>query len=49
MQHRAGRAGLDQAPGIEHRYPVAQAIDDAEIVADQQHREAAPRPQLVEQ
>ena len=44
IQHRAGRAGLDDAAGIEHRYRIAEAIDDAEIVADQQHGEVAPRP-----
>ena len=49
MQHGAGRARLGHASGIEHRHRIAEAVDDAEIVADQQHREIAAHAQFVEQ
>ncbi len=49
MQHLVRRARLDQPPGIEHRHRIAQPVDDAEIMADQQHGEIAPRPEFVEQ
>ena len=47
-QHRPGRARLDHAPGVEHRDALANAVDDAEIMAHQQHRETAPRTQIFQ-
>ena len=45
-QHRPHRPRLHHASGIEHRHPVAEPVDDAEIMADEQHRQAAPRAQI---
>ena len=44
-----GAARLDDPPGVHHRDPVAQAGDHAEVVGDQQHREAESLLQVGEQ
>ena len=43
------RPGFDGAPGIEHGHAVADFLDDAEIVAHQQQRQAAPGAQLFQE
>ena len=48
-QHFARHTRLGQAPRVKHGDAVAQPIDDAEIVADQQHGQAASLSKLVEQ
>ena len=47
-EHGVGRPGLDDLAGAHHRDPVGDALDDGEVVADQQHGGAAG-PQRVEQ
>ena len=42
-QQRRGRRPLDDASGVHHRDLVGQPGDDAEVVADEDHRHAAPR------
>ena len=42
MIDRGGRAALDDAPGIHDVHPVRVARDDAEIVGDDDQRDAEP-------
>jgi hypothetical protein len=43
------RPFLDDPPGIHHRHPVAELRDDAEVMGDEQDRQPAIAPQIVEQ
>ena len=38
VEHLAGRALLDQLPGVQHADPVAHLGDHGQVVADEQHR-----------
>ena len=48
-EHLLAGALLDQPAVVEHRDPVGEQVDDGEVVADEQRREAEPGLQLGEQ
>ena len=48
-QHVGGRPLLHHLAGVEHGHLVGDAAHDAEVVADEERGEAAPRLQLLQQ
>ena len=49
LQHGLARARLDDAPGLHHRHLVGDALDDADVVGDEQVGQAEFALQLLGQ